>query len=184
MAAGRSALFDFLYLFNSMFSTSGVPGLTLFSNTQGQYVGGIDSSGALNFGKMIANLAAFASADIKSLTTESMKLASGAEVTSNIPPGFEWALMSLFGSAAVGLKDDGTFAAGKLQALVASIGKLIGDIVFHGGENHRRITRGFLWGWMDDYGRVTHGETDGSVESGTIKVKKLIWLYRIGLVAR
>jgi hypothetical protein len=106
---------------------------------------------------MIANLAAFASADIKSLTTESMKLASGAEVTSNIPPGFEWALMSLFGSAAVGLKDDGTFAAGKLQALVASIGKLLGDIVFHGGENHRRITRGFLWGWMDDYGRVTHG---------------------------
>jgi hypothetical protein len=147
MAAGRSALFDFLYLFNSMFSTSGVAGFdAIFSNTQGQYVGGIDSSGALNFGKMIANLAAFASADIKSLTTESMKLASGAEVTSNIPPGFEWALMSLFGSAAVGLKDDGTFAAGKLQALVASIGKLLGDIVFHGGENHRRITRGFSVG--------------------------------------
>lgn len=116
---GAQRFFDFLYLFNSMFSTSGVAGFdAIFSNAQGQYVGGIDSSGALNFGKMIANLAAFASADIKSLTTESMKLASGAEVTSNIPPGFEWALMSLFGSAAVGLKDDGTFAAGKLQAPV------------------------------------------------------------------
>ncbi|WP_220385951.1 hypothetical protein, partial [Klebsiella quasipneumoniae] len=127
-------------------------------------------------GKMIANLAAFASADIKSLTTESMKLASGAEVTSNIPPGFEWVLMSLFGSAAVGLKDDGTFAAGKLQALVASIGKLLGDIVFHGGGKTTGVLPdGFLWGWMDDYGRVTHGgKADGSVESGTIKVKRLI----------
>jgi hypothetical protein len=39
---------------------------------------------------------------------------------------------------------------------------------------------------MDDYGRVTHGgKADGSVESGTIKVKKAYrWLYRIGLVAR
>ncbi|VGL06184.1 flagellar biosynthesis, cell-distal portion of basal-body rod [Klebsiella quasipneumoniae] len=174
---GAQRFFDFLYLFNSMFSTSGVAGFdAIFSNTQGLYVGGIDSSGALNFGKMIANLAAFASADIKSLTTESMKLASGAEVTSNIPPGFEWALMSLFGSAAVGLKDDGTFAAGKLQALVASIGKLLGDIVFHGGGKTTGVLpEGFLWGWMDDYGRVTHGgKTDGSVETGTIKVKRLI----------
>lgn len=174
---GAQRFFDFLYLFNSMFSTSGAAGFdAIFSNPQGQYVGGIDSTGALNFGKMIANLAAFASADIKSLTTESMKLASGAEVTSNIPPGFEWALMSLFGSAAVGLKDDGTFAAGKLQALVASIGKLIGDIVFHGGgKTTGTLPEGFLWGWMDDYGRVTHGgKADGSVESGTIKVKKLI----------
>ncbi|HDX8852264.1 TPA: hypothetical protein RQO60_003209 [Klebsiella michiganensis] len=174
---GAQRFFDFLYLFNSMFSTSGVVGFdAIFSNTQGQYVGGIDSSGALNFGKMIANLAAFASADIKSLTTESMKLASGAEMTSNIPPGFEWALMSLFGSAAVGLKDDGTFAAGKLQALVASIGKLLGDIVFHGGGKTTGVLpEGFLWGWMDDYGRVTHGgKADGSVESGTIKVKRLI----------
>ncbi|EOJ2864475.1 hypothetical protein ACM2M4_004572, partial [Klebsiella pneumoniae] len=174
---GAQRFFDFLYLFNSMFSTSGASGFdAVFSNPQGQYVGGIDSTGALNFGKMIANLAAFASADIKSLTTESMKLASGAEVTSNIPPGFEWALMSLFGSAAVGLKDDGTFAAGKLQALVASIGKLIGDIVFHGGgKTTGTLPEGFLWGWMDDYGRVTHGgKADGSVETGTIKVKRLI----------
>ncbi|MBG2631210.1 hypothetical protein I4552_09405 [Klebsiella michiganensis] len=174
---GAQKFFDFLFLFNSMFNTSGVDGFdAIFSNTQGQYVGGIDSSGALNFGKMIANLAAFASADIKSLTTESMKLASGAEMTSNIPPGFEWALMSLFGSAAVGLKDDGTFAAGKLQALVASIGKLLGDIVFHGGGKTTGVLPdGFLWGWMDDYGRVTHGgKADGSVESGTIKVKRLI----------
>ncbi|MBC5078754.1 hypothetical protein [Klebsiella quasipneumoniae] len=174
---GAQKFFDFLFLFNSMFNTSGVDGFdAIFSNTQGLYVGGIDSSGALNFGKMIANLAAFASADIKSLTTESMKLASGAEVTSNIPPGFEWALMSLLGSAAVGLKDDGTFAAGKLQALVASIGKLIGDIVFHGGgKTTGTLPEGFQWGWMDDYGRVTHGgKADGTVESGTIKVKRLI----------
>lgn len=165
-------------LLNSMFRTSGLPEGwdALAINNIGQYVGGIDSAGALNFGKMISALSEIATANIQNLNAGNIITTGGAKITGVAPDGFDFAFFNKLMQVVVGIKNDGSLAAGKIQAFYADIGRLVSDVIFNGGvKTTGRLPDGFQWGWTDEHGRVTHGgKTDGSVESGTIKVKRLI----------
>ncbi|MGI1322179.1 hypothetical protein ACIAET_09385 [Klebsiella quasipneumoniae subsp. similipneumoniae] len=166
-------------LLNSTFRTSGLPegwDVLLGVNKLGQYAGGIDSTGALNFGKMISVLSEIATANIQNLNAGNIITTGGAKITGVAPDGFDFAFFNKLMQVGVGIKNDGSLAAGKIQAFYADIGMLVSDVIFNGGVKTTGILpEGFQWGWTDEYGRVTHGgKTDGSVESGTIKVKRLI----------
>lgn len=166
-------------LLNSMFRTSGLPSgwdVLLGINKLGQYAGGIDSTGALNFGKMISVLSEIATANIQNLNAGNIITTGGAKITGVAPDGFDFAFFNKLMQVGVGIKNDGSLAAGKIEAFYADIGRLVSDVIFNGGVKTTGILpEGFQWGWTDEYGRVTHGgKKDGSVESGTIKVKRLI----------
>ncbi|MCA4034185.1 hypothetical protein [Klebsiella quasipneumoniae] len=166
-------------LLNSMFRTSGLPSgwdVLLGINKLGQYAGGIDSTGALNFGKMISVLSEIATANIHNLNAGNIITTGGAKITGVAPDGFDFAFFNKLMQVGVGIKNDGSLAAGKIQAFYADIGRLVSDVIFNGGaKTTSRLPEGFLWGPTDDYGRISFGlKENGNVAAGTIEVNKLI----------
>lgn len=169
---------EVMSLLNSVFRTSGLPDDydLLFLNKLGQYNSGIQADGTWNFASLIAALASIKAANIQSLSAGNLKLPSGAEVVDLAPTGFDWAVLNKLMKITVGIKSDGALAAGKLEALYADIGKFVAEVVFNGGaKTASNLPEGFSWAIMDPAGRTVFGsKDDGSVEAGTIKVKKLI----------
>ncbi|MEF3185859.1 hypothetical protein J8990_29160, partial [Klebsiella quasipneumoniae subsp. quasipneumoniae] len=112
-------------LLNSTFRTSGLPegwDVLLGVNKLGQYAGGIDSTGALNFGKMISVLSEIATANIQNLNAVNIITTGGAKITGVAPDGFDFAFFNKLMQVGVGIKNDGSLAAGKIQAFYADIG--------------------------------------------------------------
>lgn len=166
-------------LLNSMFRTSGLPSgwdVLLGINKLGQYVGGIDSTGALNFGKMISVLSEIATANVQNLNAGNIITTGGAKITGVAPDGFDFAFFNKLMQVGVGIKNDGSLAAGKIEAFYADIGRLVSDVIFNGGaKTTARLPEGFIWGPTDDYGRISFGlKENGNVAAGTIEVNKLI----------
>ncbi|MCW9408872.1 hypothetical protein [Klebsiella quasipneumoniae] len=172
----RSQIMSFL---NSIFRTSGLPSgwdVLLGINKLGQYVGGIDSTGALNFGKMISVLSEIATANVQNLNAGVISTTGGAKISGVTPDGFDYAIFNKIMQVCAGIKTDGSLAAGKIQAFYADIGRLVSDVIFNGGaKTTARLPEGFLWGPTDDYGRISFGlKENGNVAAGTIEVNKLI----------
>ncbi|WP_332069844.1 hypothetical protein [Klebsiella quasipneumoniae] len=166
-------------LMNSMFRTSGLPSgwdVLLGINKLGQYAGGIDSTGALNFGKMISVLSEIATANIQNLNAGNIITTGGAKITGVAPDGFDFAFFNKLMQVGVGIKNDGSLAAGKIQAFYADIGRLVSDVIFNGGvKTTGKLPEGFLWGPTDDLGRIPFGlKQNGNLAAGTIEVNRLI----------
>ncbi|WP_228704870.1 sialate O-acetylesterase [Klebsiella pneumoniae] len=166
-------------LLNSMFRTSGLPSgwdVLLGINKLGQYAGGIDSTGALNFGKMISVLSEIATANIQNLNAGNIITTGGAKITGVAPDGFDFAFFNKLMQVGVGIKNDGSLAAGKIQAFYADIGRLVSDVIFNGGvKTTGKLPEGFLWGPTDDLGRIPFGlKQNGNLAAGTIEVNRLI----------
>ncbi|WP_334612018.1 hypothetical protein [Klebsiella pneumoniae] len=165
-------------LLNSIFRTSGLPDGwdMLVINNLGQYPGGIDSTGALNFGKMISVLSEIATANVQNLNAGVISTTGGAKISGVTPDGFDLAFFDKFMQVCVGVKTDGAFAAGKVEALYADIGRFVTDVVFNGGaKTTGRLPEGFLWGPINDSGQIPFGlKKNGNVAAGTIEVNKLI----------
>ncbi|MHB5245634.1 hypothetical protein ACYB7P_27695, partial [Klebsiella pneumoniae] len=166
-------------LLNSMFRTSGLPSgwdVLLGINKLGQYAGGIDSTGALNFGKMISVLSEIATANIQNLNAGNIITTGGAKITGVAPDGFDFAFFNKLMQVGVGIKNDGSLAAGKIQAFYADIGRLVSDVIFNGGvKTTGKLPKGFLWGPTDDLGRMPFGlKQNGNLAAGTIEVNRLI----------
>ncbi|CAM9478920.1 MULTISPECIES: hypothetical protein [Klebsiella pneumoniae complex] len=166
-------------LLNSMFRTSGLPSgwdVLLGINKLGQYAGGIDSTGALNFGKMISVLSEITTANVQNLNAGIISTTGGAKISGVTPDGFDYAIFNQLMQVCAGIKTDGSLAAGKIQAFYADIGRLVSDVIFNGGaKTTARLPEGFIWGPTDDYGRISFGlKENGNVAAGTIEVNKLI----------
>ncbi|EPY2139217.1 hypothetical protein ACXARS_003457 [Klebsiella quasipneumoniae] len=166
-------------LLNSMFRTSGLPSgwdVLLGINKLGQYVGGIDSTGALNFGKIISAASEITTANVQNLNAEIISTTGGAKISGVTPDGFDYAIFNQLMQVCAGIKTDGSLAAGKIQAFYADIGRLVSDVIFNGGaKTTARLPEGFIWGPTDDYGRISFGlKENGNVAAGTIEVNKLI----------
>lgn len=172
----RSQIMSFL---NSIFRTSGLPSgwdVLLGINKLGQYAGGIDSTGALNFGKMISVLSEIATANIQNLNAGNIITTGGAKITGVALDGFDFAFFNKLMQVGVGIKNDGSLAAGKIQAFYADIGRLVSDVIFNGGvKTTGKLPEGFLWGPTDDLGRIPFGlKQNGNLAAGTIEVNRLI----------
>ena len=166
-------------LLNSMFRTSGLPSgwdVLLGINKLGQYAGGIDSTGALNFGKMISVLSEIATANVQNLNAGTISTTGGAKITGVAPDGFDFAFFNKLMQVGVGIKNDGSLAAGKIEAFYADIGRFVSDVIFNGGvKTTGKLPDGFLWGPTDDLGRIPFGlKQNGNLAAGTIEVNKLI----------
>lgn len=173
---GAQKFFDFLNLFNSMFMTTGTGGFdVIFRNKIGQISGGIDTAGALNFGKIIANLSQFASAEIKQLTANSITLSNQSGITDQLPVGLVWAVMNAYKQAVAGVKDDGTFSVGKLEAFHANIEQLISNVTFSGGVKTSQVTpEGYVYAIMNEFYQMVFGiKEDGSTEVGSLRANKI-----------
>jgi hypothetical protein len=162
-----------------MFRTSGLPSgwdVLLGINKLGQYAGGIDSTGALNFGKMISVLSEITTANVQNLNAGIISTTGGAKISGVTPDGFDYAIFNQLMQVCAGIKTDGSLAAGKIQAFYADIGRLVSDVIFNGGaKTTARLPEGFIWGPTDDYGRISFGlKENGNVAAGTIEVNKLI----------
>lgn len=168
---------EFMTIFNSMFSTSGADGFdVIFKNAIGQYVGGLDSTGAWNFAKIIANAFIATNANIDELKSGKIKLKNGAGITGEIPPGLIIAVMNAYGNAVAGIREDGSLSAGKLEALYAEIGSLVSDISFNGGASTTaKLPPGFDWAILDNYGQAPIGvKSDGTLIAGAISAKVIV----------
>ncbi|HFO2180746.1 TPA: hypothetical protein ACHJC8_005438, partial [Klebsiella pneumoniae] len=166
-------------LLNSIFRTTGLPSgwdVLLGVNKLGQFAGGIDSTGALNFGKMISVLSEIATANVQNLNAGIISTTGGAKISGVTPDGFDYAIFNALMQVCAGIKTDGSLAAGKIQAFHADIGRLVSDVIFNGGaKTTARLPEGFIWGPTDDYGRISFGlKENGNVAAGTIEVNKLI----------
>ncbi|HGO4612193.1 TPA: hypothetical protein MCO37_005548 [Klebsiella pneumoniae] len=166
-------------LLNSIFRTTGLPSgwdVLLGVNKLGQFAGGIDSNGALNFGKMISVLSEIATANVQNLNAGIISTTGGAKISGVTPDGFDYAIFNALMQVCAGIKTDGSLAAGKIQAFHADIGRLVSDVIFNGGaKTTARLPEGFIWGPTDDYGRISFGlKENGNVAAGTIEVNKLI----------
>ncbi len=172
----RSQIMSFL---NSIFRTSGLPSgwdVLLGINKLGQYVGGIDSTGALNFGKIISAASEITTANVQNLNAGIISTTGGAKISGVTPDGFDYAIFNQLMQVCAGIKTDGSLAAGKIQAFYADIRRLVSDVIFNGGaKTTARLPEGFIWGPTDDYGRISFGlKENGNVAAGTIEVNKLI----------
>ncbi|MDQ4647581.1 hypothetical protein RCD17_06510 [Klebsiella pneumoniae] len=166
-------------LLNSIFRTTGLPSgwdVLLGVNKLGLFAGGIDSTGALNFGKMISVLSEIATANVQNLNAGIISTTGGAKISGVTPDGFDYAIFNALMQVCAGIKTDGSLAAGKIQAFHADIGRLVSDVIFNGGaKTTARLPEGFIWGPTDDYGRISFGvKENGNVAAGTIEVNKLI----------
>ncbi|HHP8125609.1 TPA: hypothetical protein ACSISE_005298 [Klebsiella pneumoniae] len=166
-------------LLNSIFRTTGLPSgwdVLLGVNKLGQFAGGIDSTGALNFGKMISVLSEIATANVQNLNAGIISTTGGAKISGVTPDGFDYAIFNALMQVCAGIKTDGSLAAGKIQAFHADIGRLVSDVIFNGGaKTTARLPEGFIWGPTDNYGRISFGlKENGNVAAGTIEVNKLI----------
>ncbi|HIH8911011.1 TPA: hypothetical protein ACYUQO_005500 [Klebsiella pneumoniae] len=166
-------------LLNSIFRTTGLPSgwdVLLGVNKLGQFAGGIDSTGALNFGKMISVLSEIATANVQNLNAGIISTTGGAKISGVTPDGFDYAIFNALMQVCAGIKTDGSLAAGKIQAFHADIGRLVSDVIFNGGaKTTARLPEGFIWGPTDNYGRISFGlKENGNVAAGTIEVTKLI----------
>lgn len=165
-------------ILNSMFRTSGIPdGFdVVFMNKLGQYNSGVTSDGSWKFGALISALATITTAYITSLTAGEVKLPSGGKLIEGLPAEFDVAFFNKFMQVCAGIKTDGTFTAGKMQANFASIGSFVSDVIFNGGvKTTGKLPEGFLWGPTDDLGRIPFGlKQNGNLAAGTIEVNKLI----------
>ncbi|HDK6670499.1 TPA: hypothetical protein MXB74_005488, partial [Klebsiella pneumoniae] len=82
-------------LLNSIFRTTGLPSgwdVLLGVNKLGQFAGGIDSTGALNFGKMISVLSEIATANVQNLNAGIISTTGGAKISGVTPDGFDYAI--------------------------------------------------------------------------------------------
>jgi hypothetical protein len=184
---------------NALFSTA-APGLNLdvfYRNAIGLIAGGIDESGAFNFGKMISNAATITSAQINELATNNLntnsinvtnaeiintifganvQFSTGARIANLLPPGFLWSWMNSMGQTTAGIENDGTLSAGKLKVHRAQIDQFINDVVFKGGSSTTdKLPPGFLWAPVNAYSQIALGlDYNGVLQAGKINVKKLI----------
>ncbi|WP_176686072.1 hypothetical protein, partial [Escherichia coli] len=92
------------------------------------------------------------------------------------PDGFDFAFFNKLMQVGVGIKNDGSLAAGKIEAFYADIGRLVSDVIFNGGvKTTGKLPEGFLWGPTDDLGRIPFGlKQNGNLAAGTIEVNRLI----------
>ena len=168
---------QFMTIFNSMFRTTGLPDGwdLLFLNKLGQYNGGIESDGGWNFGKLKAAIAELTSADISELTAGKINFAGGATTSAQLPPGFVFAFLSDLMQAVAGIKNDGTVAVGKLEAINAIIGAFVNDVSFNGGaKTSSRLPPGFVWGVLDSYAQSPLGvDSQGRTLAGEVVTRKI-----------